>query len=112
MQKQLIISTCSIIALLAIGSLLKKYFKKRKLRKKVLASGTDDYRGTAIDIALSISKAQTLYKELITKSHPDRFPTDTVKQARAAEITALLTDAKRNYRKLIEIQNIINNDLN
>jgi hypothetical protein len=111
MQKRIIITIGTTIALLTIGYILKKHSKKSKLRKKILESGTNDYSGTAKDIIVSMKNAKALYKDLISKSHPDRFPNDLVKQVRAAEITVLLIDAKRNYRKLIELKQLVDTDL-
>ena len=101
-----------IIGTAAMGYLIYKKVKKNILRKKVLADGTDDYVGTAKNIALSISQSKALYKKLITKVHPDRFPNDIEKQKRAEEISAMLTEAKRNYNRLIEIEQLIENELN
>jgi hypothetical protein len=102
----------SIIIVMLIGYLIYKKIKKNKLRKRVLADGTDDYAATAKNIALSISQSKVLYKKLITKVHPDRFPNDLEKQKRAEEISAMLTEAKRNYSKLVEIEEVIEKELN
>ncbi len=101
-----------IIGTAELGNLIYKKVKKNILRKKVLADGTDDYAGTAKNIALSISQSKALYKKLISKVHPDRFPNDIEKQKRADEISAMLTEAKRNYSRLIEIEQLIENELN
>ncbi len=100
-----------IICTAAMGYLIYKKVKKNILRKKVLADGTDDYAGTAKNIALSISQSKALYKKLISKVHPDRFPNDIEKQKRAEEISAMLTEAKRNYNKLLEIEQLIETEL-
>lgn len=99
-----------LIAVIVTGFFLVKKNKKNKLRKKVLADG-DDYSTTAKNIALSMSKSKELYKSLITKVHPDRFPNDIEKQKKAEQFSAMLTEAKRNYSQLIEIKNLIETEL-
>jgi len=76
-----------------------KNIKRYKLRKRVLADNKNDYSDTARNIALSISKAKLLYKELIVKVHPDRFSGIKVEQANI--LSAKITESKRDYNALI-----------
>jgi hypothetical protein len=94
--------------LLIIPFLIKyyrKYKKRNELRKSVLADGTTQYFETAKNIADSISKSKTLYKELITKIHPDKFH-DKDKLI-ATELSTKVTNAKRNYNQLLIIKDEI-----
>jgi hypothetical protein len=109
-NKILIISTLTAGFLLLIFFIIKR-IKKRKLIAKILADGESDYGVTAKNIAQSIAKSRVLYKELISKVHPDRFPNDPVKKERASEIASMLTESKRNYNKLEEISRVIENEL-
>ncbi|MDD5149854.1 MAG: hypothetical protein PHC28_05155 [Flavobacterium sp.] len=88
-------------------------YKKRKIRKelkkRVLKDGTRDYKETAQNIVNSISKSKKLYKELIVKIHPDKIQTD--KREKAQDISARLTQSKRNYSELSSLEIEINNFL-
>jgi len=101
----------TIVFFTIIVYLTKKYVYRRKLRKRVMADGTTDYSSTAVNIAQSIANSKALYKELITKTHPDRYTNDLEKQGKASELSSLITEAKRNYSKLIELRERVNNEL-
>ena len=75
-----------------------KKVKKYKLRKRVLADNKNDYSDTARNIALSISRAKLLYKELIVKVHPDKFSGNDAEQANI--LSAKITESKRDYNAL------------
>jgi hypothetical protein len=114
-MKYKIIKVVSIITILPfIIQLIIKQRKKSILRKKVLADGTDDYKGAAKNIANSISKSRELYKELIVKIHPDRFLDE--RKIIATELSAKITKAKRNYDELnmlkIEVEAFLKNNEN
>lgn len=101
----------SIITIVPFAiQLIIKQRNKSILRKKVLADGTDDYKGTAKNIANSISKSKSLYKELITKVHPNNFNDERIDLA--TELSSKITRAKRNYEELeklsIEVDEFIN----
>lgn len=55
----------------------------------------------AANIVQSMSKAKTLYKELVKLAHPDRNPQ---KRELAEEFTQLLNQARFDYRKLLILQ--------
>lgn len=98
-MKSIILKVLSIITVVPfIIQLIISQRKKSKLRIKVLADGTKDYTGTAQNIANSISKSKSLYKELIVKVHPDRFTHD--RKEEATVLAARITKAKRNYDEL------------
>ncbi|WP_445714011.1 hypothetical protein [Flavobacterium sp.] len=102
-MKSKILKVVSIITIVpfAIQFIIKQR-KKSILRKKVLADGTNDYEGTAKNIANSISKSRSLYKELITKVHPNNFNDDRIELA--TELSSKITKAKRNYEELIKLK--------
>lgn len=98
-MKSKVLKIISIATVLPfIIQIIIKQRKKSILRKKVLADGTDDYKGAAKNIANSISKSRELYKELIVKVHPDRFQDE--RRVIATELSAKITKAKRNYDEL------------
>jgi len=95
-----VLSIITVIPFLIHFSIKKR--EKSQLRKRVLLEGTDDYSKTAKNIANSISKSRLLYKELIVKIHPDRFLDD--KKLRATELSARITNAKRNFDSLEQLK--------
>lgn len=111
MKKTIIITGVSISLLLLSWYLItyKKRKQKSDLRKKVLAD-SGNYKEETENIVNSISKSRSLYKSLIIKVHPDRF-TDGRKEI-AEQFTSKLTENKRNYKKLLDIQLEINKFLN
>ena len=98
-------------ALVFVGFYLKRFLRRKNLRKRVMADGSNDYSKTAKNIAQSIANSRSLYKELIGKTHPDRFVNDPQKQKKAAEIASLITASKRNYNELIVLKERINDEL-
>lgn len=62
----------------------------------------------ATNIVQSMSKAKTLYKELVKLAHPDRNPQ---KREQAEEFTQLLNQARLDYRKLVVLQKQIKEEL-
>ncbi len=107
----IIISILSATLLIPISIYIyKKRSKKLKLKRKVMADATSDYKGVATNIAMSISKSRELYKELIVKIHPDKF-LDERKEI-ATEISARITKSKKNYDELKKIEIEINEFLN
>lgn len=102
-MKSKILKVISIITIVPfVIQFIIKQRKKSILRKKVLADGTNDYEGTAKNIANSISKSRSLYKELITKVHPNNFNDDRIELA--TELSSKITKAKRNYEELIKLK--------
>ena len=111
MSKKIFIISIILFAVVLVIIFIIKKIKRKRLVSKILSEGEGDYAITAKNIAQSISQSKVLYKELITKVHPDRFPNDPIKQERASKISAMLTEAKRNYNKLLEISILIENEL-
>lgn len=97
--------------LLFVGLYIKRFLRRKYLRKRVMADGSNDYSKTAKNIAQSIANSKSLYKDLIGKTHPDRFVNDPIKQEKAAELASLITASKRNYSELIVLKERINNEL-
>lgn len=103
-----IIGIIIIIPILAKVIISKR--KKSKLRKRVLADSSDDYIGTAKNIANSMSKSRNLYKELIVKVHPDNFSDDRI--IIATELSSRITKSKRNFDELTKLKNEVEIFLN
>ena len=59
----------------------------------------------------SIHKSRDLYKKLSSKCHPDRF-TDKEFSEKAEIIFQEITRNKRNYKKLLELKEIAQSQLN
>lgn len=77
--------------------------KKRKLNLK---EESIDFE----NIHKSFYKASKLHRELIAISHPDKFSDDKQKDF-ATNIAAQINANKYNYKELIKLQSIINNNL-
>lgn len=102
-NKILITSIVSTLILIPLTFLVyKKRKAKKELKKRILADGNPDYKDTAKNIALSISKSKQLYKELITKVHPDIFLDN--RKERATELSSRITKSRRNYDELITLE--------
>lgn len=98
-----LIRVLGIVTLLpALLSWVRGWQRRRAIRRRILKDGGNDYEGTARNIANSISMARELYKRLIARAHPDRFPED--KKERATELSARITQAKRNHERLLELE--------
>jgi len=104
MKRELIIYV-SILALSipAIMMLYKRRKAKMKLKKSVLSDNDINYNATAKNIAMSIARSKELYKELIVKVHPDKFLDE--RKERATELSAKITQAKKNFDELKRIEN-------
>jgi hypothetical protein len=90
---------------MSIFSLLKTFFikrrKKSELRKKILSEEIS-YSDTAENITKSISHSNKLYKELITKTHPDLFEKEN--KLYATELSSKITKNKKNYNELLKLK--------
>lgn len=75
--------------------------KKSELRKKILSEKIS-YADTAENITKSISHSDKLYKELITKVHPDLFEEGI--KAYATELSSKITKNKKNYNELLKLK--------
>lgn len=63
------------------------------------------------NIVNSAFHSSELYKSLIVKCHPDRFPDNEEKNARALEIFQLITKNKNNFKALEELKERAVNEL-
>jgi hypothetical protein len=90
---------------MSIFSFLKTFFIKRRkraeLRKKILSEELS-YNETAENITKSISHSNKLYKELITKIHPDLFEKEN--KLHATELSSKITKNKKNYNALLKLK--------
>lgn len=102
------IAVATSVLATAIGILLKK--KKRKsisddLEFDVSSSKKVDTKTN--DLIQDIFKAESLYKKLITKVHPDRFIDEDKKQL-AEELSKEITKNKHSYSKLLDLEAQVN----
>ncbi|GAA4932842.1 hypothetical protein GCM10023314_01540 [Algibacter agarivorans] len=111
MIKKIILTTALLMVLVPISVILiRKRTKRAKLRRKILNDG-DDYKSSAKNIVDSISKSKTLYKELITAVHPDKFQ-DTGKRKKATDLASRITKSKKNYNDLVQLKGEVSEFLN
>jgi hypothetical protein len=76
--------------------------KKSSLKRKILEEDIS-YSEEAKNIINSISKSKSLYKELITKVHPDIFA-DVDDKQKATELSSSITENKHNYNELSKLK--------
>jgi hypothetical protein len=97
---------------MSILSFVKTFFnerrKKSQLRKKILSEKIS-YTDTAENFTKSISHSDKLYKELITKIHPDLFEDNN--KIYATELSAKITKNKKNYNELLKLKIEVENFL-
>lgn len=93
---------------MSIITIIKTFFKERRkkseLRKKILSEKIS-YNETAENITKSISHSAKLYKELITKTHPDLFENEN--KILATKLAAEITKNKKNYNELLKLKKIV-----
>lgn len=77
------------------------FFKRLRLRRKI-------HIDEGLNVVEGISKAKTLYKELIRKAHPDRHPQ---KEELAKVITEAINNNRYNYRGLLELKKRVETEL-
>lgn len=101
----------SIISkILVVPYIINKIISRRKLRREILKDGNPDYINTASNIIASMKMAKKLHKELILKVHPDKLQDDSKKDKRD-ELSAKVNSARRDYNKLVELKDEIDNFL-
>lgn len=99
-----VIEAILIIALLFVIYYRKSAFHKRKY--EILAEQPDF--GNLFNSAFN---ANSLYKELLKKCHPDRFAPDTKKMAIAEELCLRITKNRNNIKALQELSIEVNKRL-
>lgn len=89
--------------LLTITSLISLYFvsSSKSRRKEEDQSSASEL---ANDVINNLSKARILYKDLIRKAHPDNFPLDENLRQKVQEIASSITQNKKNYAALKELE--------
>lgn len=103
MRKEVILAFSAAVILVPIAFwIYNKKKRKLEIKKKILTDNELDYGDTAKNIALSMSQAKKLYKQLIISVHPDRFPES--KQNLATDLSARITKSKRNYDELMKLK--------
>jgi flagellar biosynthesis/type III secretory pathway M-ring protein FliF/YscJ len=91
------------------------FLLKRKSNKNITRNqfkedslkGEIDYN----NIFESSFHGKELYDELKKKCHPDRFPNDPIKNKIALELAQEISENKNNYKKLIELKEIVKSKL-
>ena len=102
-----VLKTLAVLTILpALFLMLRRWWRRKKIRERIMADGESDYRKTASNIANSIAKARVLAKSLLVKIHPDRMPPDKVEKA--TELAARITESKRNYEVLKQLEIEVN----
>lgn len=64
------------------------------------------------NVIQSIFHSDSLYDKLKIKCHPDRFVQDPILMAKADSLFKEITEKKRDFKKLQELQQIAENELN
>lgn len=90
----------------ALYLLIRRWWRRKRIRARIMSDGESDYRKTASNIANSIAKARVLSKSLLVKVHPDRMPPEKVERATA--LAARITESKRNYEALQQLEIEVN----
>lgn len=102
----------AVIELVIIVALLiskgKTDEKKRSIKRQVREEGDINFG----NVIASSFGAETLYKELIRKCHPDRFAPDEEKVALANDISERLGKYKHDLKRLNELKEEAINKLN
>lgn len=103
-----------VVILLLLLSMF-KHSKAKRLNTLTTRKKVQDTLAEEVDFSNVINSsfhATTLYDKLIKKCHPDRFPNDELKQKVAADLSAEIGKNKHNIKKLEEIMQIAERDLN
>ena len=103
----LLLGSCVILAVLVFILL------KRKKESSHVARIKENVMKESIDMSNVINSsfnASSLYDELKKKCHPDRFIDENLKE-RAYMLFQQVTLYKRDYKKLLELQERINKEL-
>ena len=98
----------AVIVILLLGRAAKHNDKRSHIKQQVKSEGDIDF-GNIVNSAFG---AETLYKDLIRKCHPDRFAPDADKVAVANDITERLGKHKNDIKKLNELKVEAINKLN
>ena len=106
----------AVVELCIIFFLSYRLIRKKKTTFDNIDSGIlIDAKSSNVDmdnLMNSINKSRTLYKQLSTKCHPDRFPTDEQKRSIADLLFQEITRNQRNYNKLLELKEKAQQQLN
>jgi hypothetical protein len=97
-----------IILLFLFSGKKTKYDKISDIKNGVKGEGQINFD----NIIISISQAEKLYKELIIKCHPDRFPLDEEKNKIATDITERIGKSRHDYKNLEALKEEAKNKLN
>ena len=92
------------ISILFIIILIIVYIKKNKKDNIKEKLDIEDDKVDINNLINSINHSKNLYKQLIIKYHPDKYVNENEK-AKAEYIVKEITKNKRDYKKLLEIEN-------
>ena len=106
------------IAVIELGIILLLIFKLNKKHKVIIDKTTADLfnisKNSEVnmdDLMNNINKSRDLYKKISTKCHPDRFVENELNK-KASELFQEITKNKRNYNRLVELKNQVEQQLN
>ncbi|MFN5334212.1 MAG: hypothetical protein ACK5BV_03375 [Bacteroidota bacterium] len=92
------------------------YFNSKKVRLENTETDLlDQAKGTTVDmdaLMKNINESKPLYDKLKVKCHPDKFHDDEEKRKVADDLFQEITQNKRNYSKLLELQELAKQKLN
>jgi hypothetical protein len=92
------------------------YFNSKKVRlENTEIDLLDRAKGSTVDmdaLMKNINESKPLYDKLKAKCHPDRFHVDEEKRKVAEDLFQEITQNKRNYSKLLELQELAKQKLN
>ena len=89
------------IVIFLLFSKVKRNDDKRRAKKQVMAEGEIDFGNV---IASSFGAADSLYRQLVRKCHPDKFVGDEEKQTIAKDLAARIGENKHDLKKLNELK--------
>ena len=108
----------ALIELAAIGYLSYQLLNKQKITAPPSATDGEllsEAKSATIDmnnVINDINNSRNLYKKLSRKCHPDLFATDEKKRKVADELFQEITKSQRDYKRLLELQELANQKLN
>ncbi len=98
----------AIILLFLFSGKKTKYDKISNIKEEVKGEGQINFD----NLNKSFFHAETLYKKLIVKCHPDRFAPDEEKMKIATDISTRIGKYKNNYERLEALKEEAKNKLN
>lgn len=85
-----------------VNFFFQKSLQRRELRRKIKQDSELNIKHLAQNITSGIKSNDNLYKELIVKIHPDKFP--EIYKSEATSLSSKLNKARHNYNKLTKLK--------